>query len=555
MNKNRLSSRYEIKKEIGRGAMGVVYQAWDPKACRDVAIKVLLSEHSGKLAYLERFEREARAMGQLAHDNIVRLFDVGCDGDDHYLVMEYFPSKNLAEIMFEGGQLPEPEVLKIALQVAEGLSYAHGKGIIHRDIKPGNIMMDQSGDVKIADFGIAKISDSKLIVASALTALGAVLGTEKYMSPEQAEAASIDGQSDLYSLGVVISELVTGKRNIFAEPDTLKIGGDPPEKADPQEISIPLKTLLKALLQKDRTLRVSDAAVAIKMIEAILENKHHPVFFGKAVYLVIALVLLAAGSFYVLSENQFFDFNAPLEVERKKEQTAFEVKRLAEEQLEGKKRLVEAKEKRLAEAQKQLVSAREKQIAAEKERLRQEQLEKKKRLVEAKEKRLAEEQKQLVLAREKQIAMEKRRITRQRLEENKRLTALNAMRLAEKRKEAESANAAQNRAVIAAEDLRQLEGRLNVFEKAYENKALSQLKSISMLSPETAQLLERIFKTYASVEVSLSSPKVKENVAEFVVSIKGLMRKNGITNHASSRWKNRIVTIRKKERKWGKFEW
>ena len=372
--------------------------------------------------------------------------------------MEYSPSKNLAEIMSEGGQLPEPEVLKIALQVAEGLSYAHGKGIIHRDIKPGNIMMDQSGDVKIADFGIAKISDSKLIVASALTALGAVLGTEKYMSPEQAEAASIDGQSDLYSLGVVISELVTGKRNIFAEPDTLKIGGDPPEKADPQEISIPLKTLLKALLQKDRTLRVSDAAVAIKMIEAILENKHHPVFFGKAVYLVIALVLLAAGSFYVLSENQFFDFNAPLEVERKKEQTAFEVKRLAEEQLEGKKRLVEAKEKRLAEAQKQLVSAREKQIAAEKERLRQEQLEKKKRLVEAKEKRLAEEQKQLVLAREKQIAMEKRRITRQRLEENKRLTALNAMRLAEKRKEAESANAAQNRAVIAAEDLRQLEG-------------------------------------------------------------------------------------------------
>ena len=199
--------RYVIQSEIGRGAMGVVYKAMDSVLERVVAVKTvnmaLERDHADK--YEARFYQEARAAGGLNHPNIVTVYDAGKAGDVVYMAMEYIEGVELRALIGEGRQLGVAQALSIAAQVAEGLGYAHERGVVHRDIKPANIMVVASGPVKITDFGIARMRAS-----ADLTQTGVMLGSPKYMSPEQVIGKRADHRSDLFSLGVILYETLVG---------------------------------------------------------------------------------------------------------------------------------------------------------------------------------------------------------------------------------------------------------------------------------------------------------------------------------------------------------
>ena len=201
--------RYQVDKELGKGAMGVVYLGKDPKIGRVVAIKTmaLSQEFSGDelVDARERFFREAETAGRLQHQNIVTIFDAGEEHDLAYIAMEFLKGKDLLNFCKDGNLLPVPKVLSIVARVAEALAYAHKQNVVHRDIKPANIMYELDSDtVKVTDFGIARITDSSK------TKTGLVLGTPSFMSPEQLAGKKVDGRSDLYSLGVMLFQLLTG---------------------------------------------------------------------------------------------------------------------------------------------------------------------------------------------------------------------------------------------------------------------------------------------------------------------------------------------------------
>ena len=199
--------RYVIETEIGRGAMGVVFKATDSVLQRVVAVKTvnmaLEREHADK--YEARFYQEARAAGGLNHPNIVTVYDAGKAGDVVYMAMEYIQGVELRTLFTEGQPMGVSQALSIAAQVAEGLAYAHQAGVVHRDIKPANIMVVADGPVKITDFGIARMRAS-----ADLTQTGVMLGSPKYMSPEQVIGKRADHRSDIFSLGVILYEMLTG---------------------------------------------------------------------------------------------------------------------------------------------------------------------------------------------------------------------------------------------------------------------------------------------------------------------------------------------------------
>ena len=201
--------RYQIEKELGKGAMGVVYLGKDPKIGRVVAIKTmaLSQEFEGEelTDARERFFREAETAGRLQHQNIVTIFDAGEEHDLAYIAMEFLKGKDLVDFCKSGNLLPVPKVVAIVARVAEALAYAHRQNVVHRDIKPANIMYEPDSDtVKVTDFGIARITDSSK------TKTGLVLGTPSFMSPEQIAGKKVDGRSDLYSLGVMLFQMLTG---------------------------------------------------------------------------------------------------------------------------------------------------------------------------------------------------------------------------------------------------------------------------------------------------------------------------------------------------------
>ncbi len=201
--------RYDVDKELGKGAMGVVYLGKDPKIGRVVAIKTmaLSNEFEGEelVDARERFFREAETAGRLQHQNIVTIFDAGEEHDLAYIAMEFLKGKDLVDYSKDGNLLPVPRVLSIVARVAEALAYAHKQNVVHRDIKPANIMYEHESDtVKVTDFGIARITDSSK------TKTGLVLGTPSFMSPEQIAGKRVDGRSDLYSLGVMLFQMLTG---------------------------------------------------------------------------------------------------------------------------------------------------------------------------------------------------------------------------------------------------------------------------------------------------------------------------------------------------------
>jgi serine/threonine-protein kinase len=201
--------RYEIVKELGRGAMGTVYLGKDPKISREVAIKTLRYDEvdESQLAEIKkRFFREAEAAGKLSHPNIVTIFDVGEDYDIAYMAMELLDGADLERYVEKENLMPAAEVARIVTAVAQALDYAHRNGVVHRDIKPANIMILRNGEIKVADFGIARV------MTSSKTQTGVIMGTPSYMSPEQIAGQKVDGRSDLFSLVVVLYEMLSGEK-------------------------------------------------------------------------------------------------------------------------------------------------------------------------------------------------------------------------------------------------------------------------------------------------------------------------------------------------------
>ncbi len=207
-NRAIINDRYEIGKRIGRGGMAEIFQARDILLDRPIAIKVLFPEFATDPAFVERFRREAQAAANLNHPNIVGVYDWGKVNNTYYIAMEYVNGRTLADILKQSGTLTPIQVCDVMAEVAAALGDAHQSGVIHRDIKPGNILVSTTGQVKVADFGIARALGAG--VEQGLTQTGAVMGTATYFSPEQAQGAFTDQRSDIYSLGVVMYEMLSG---------------------------------------------------------------------------------------------------------------------------------------------------------------------------------------------------------------------------------------------------------------------------------------------------------------------------------------------------------
>lgn len=262
MTKKKLTQlgRYRIRGELGRGAMGVVYKADDPVLDRTVALKTisLSDDAEGREEYQARFLREAKAAGRLTHPHIITIYDFGEEGDLAYTAMELLKGTELRARMLQG-TIPVREAVDIAAQVADGLGYAHEHGVVHRDVKPSNIMLVGRGQVKIMDFGVARMRLSDL-----KTSTGVVLGTPRYMSPEQVAGLPVDHRTDIFSLGIVLYEMLTGTP-LFAGEDmpqimhkVSKLEQTPPSRVNP-EVPPMLDFVLARALKKDPEVRYQDA--------------------------------------------------------------------------------------------------------------------------------------------------------------------------------------------------------------------------------------------------------------------------------------------------------
>ena len=206
MSEKILADRYRLVEQIGMGGMAIVYRAIDQRTGHSVAVKVLKPEFNKDAEFVSRFQREAEAASKMTHHNIVNLLDVGMDGENRYLIMEYVQGKTLKEVIREKGRLSPNVAAQITIRILSALQHAHQNGIIHRDIKPQNILVHADGHIKVADFGIARMANS-----STLTRSDSVMGSVHYFSPEQASGQPTDVTSDIYSVGVTLYEMLTGR--------------------------------------------------------------------------------------------------------------------------------------------------------------------------------------------------------------------------------------------------------------------------------------------------------------------------------------------------------
>ena len=268
-----LGSRYEIIEKVGNGGMATVYRATDKVLKRDVAVKILRDEFTTDEEFIRRFEAEAQSAARLTNANIVSVYDVGVDGNLYYIVMELIQGKTLKEIIIkEGGPLPWKWSINVAIQIASALEVAHRNNIIHRDIKPHNIIITEDGVAKVTDFGIAKAVSN-----STITAFGTTIGSVHYFSPEHARGGLTDAKSDLYSLGVVMYEMVTGKVPFDADTPVsvaLKHMQEMPQEPIELNPNIPMsvnKIIMKAL-QKDTNLRYQSATEMLDDLNMCLKN-------------------------------------------------------------------------------------------------------------------------------------------------------------------------------------------------------------------------------------------------------------------------------------------
>ena len=257
-----LNDRYRLDAQVGAGGMSTVYRAFDQTLERAVAVKLMHREIASDSDQLERFRREARSVAQLSHPHIVGVIDAGEEDGRPYIVFEYVEGETLKDRIRRMGRLPVDEAIAYAIEIARALGAAHGRGIVHRDIKPQNVLVDADGSAKVTDFGIARSLDEE-----GLTADGRVLGTTDYVSPEQALGHEVDGQSDLYSLGVVLFEMLTGDVPFHGENQVSvamkHVREDIPDVQTLRpEVSARLAAVLERLTDKDLGHRYPNAATA-----------------------------------------------------------------------------------------------------------------------------------------------------------------------------------------------------------------------------------------------------------------------------------------------------
>jgi serine/threonine protein kinase len=256
------AGRYRLERRLGVGGMSTVQLAFDTRLERNVAVKLLAEHLADDSSFVSRFRREALAAARLVHPNVVQVFDFGLDGETHrnFIVMEYVDGQSCAEILRERGSLPPAEAVEILGQSCRGLAYAHRHGVVHRDVKPGNLLRSRDGMVKLADFGIAKAAEQ-----SDITKVGSVLGTAAYLAPEQARGEPAGPASDLYALGVVAYQLLAGRLPYEAASLTdlarLQDGGPPPRLDEVTTgVSPALAAAVARALHRDPDQRYADAA-------------------------------------------------------------------------------------------------------------------------------------------------------------------------------------------------------------------------------------------------------------------------------------------------------
>lgn len=316
--------RYQVIKEVGRGSMGVVFQCLDPHIDRMVAAKVLRTDRLESENFVKRFLKEAKVIGRLTHPNIVTIYDVGEEQGVVYIAMEFLEGVPLSEVV--RGTLPSIKVvLELGVQLAEALDYAHQKGVVHRDMKPSNIVVQADGLLKITDFGIAHVDDA---TATLQTQAGDLMGTPAYMSPEQVLGQSVDGRTDIFSLGIILYELATGRRPFGGESKSLvtifnDIVGITP--VEPVALALPvpegLSRLIMKALQKDPAERFQSGKELSEALKACLEvtapapaaapaasvaepltqrSRKSP---AMAAGVVAALVILAGGAYFLAFQS------------------------------------------------------------------------------------------------------------------------------------------------------------------------------------------------------------------------------------------------------------
>lgn len=246
MNGTVLADRYELIEKTGEGGMATVYKARCRILDRTVAVKILKEEYSGDKNFVEKFRTEALAAARLSHPNIVNIYDVGQQDDIYYIIMEYVEGDTLKDIICNEGPLPVNKAVNIAIMICDGIHHAHEKGLIHKDIKPHNILITKNGMVKVADFGIAQA-----ITSNTITFGDNVVGSVHYISPEQAKGQPVTPATDIYSLGCVLYEMLTGKIPFDAEsPITVALKHIHDEPVSPRAINTNIPPVLEGIILK-----------------------------------------------------------------------------------------------------------------------------------------------------------------------------------------------------------------------------------------------------------------------------------------------------------------
>src|SRR5829696_5489055 len=265
-----IGGRYELKHIVGSGGMSTVYCAFDTLLERNVALKILHDQYGEDEEYVERFRREARAVAQLSHPNIVTVIDRGEEDGKQFIVFELVEGDNLKELVERGGPLPVRRVLDLGLEVGRALAFAHAQGLVHRDVKPQNVLLNGDGRAKVTDFGIVRSLD-----AVGHTETGTVLGTSQYIAPEQARGEHVDAQTDVYSFGVVLYELLTGEVPYSGDSFlsvAMKHVNDPIPSVLDRRPDVPLRlaTLIERSLAKQPEARPASMNEVVAELEAVL---------------------------------------------------------------------------------------------------------------------------------------------------------------------------------------------------------------------------------------------------------------------------------------------
>jgi serine/threonine-protein kinase len=277
MNGELVADRYELQEVVGTGGMSTVYRAVDTLLERNVALKILHPHYGDDAEYVERFRREARSVAQLSHPNIVTVIDRGDAGGQQYIVFEYVDGESLKQLVDRTGPLPARRAIELGLQVAEALAFAHNNGLVHRDVKPQNVLVTEDGEAKVTDFGIARSMD----VEHGVTQTGTVLGTSNYLSPEQARGQAVTPATDVYSLGVVLYELLTGEvpfpGETFVAVAMKHINEEPPSVAERRpDVPLRLVAAIERALAKDPADRFPSMGAFCTELKACLAELGEP---------------------------------------------------------------------------------------------------------------------------------------------------------------------------------------------------------------------------------------------------------------------------------------